>query len=69
MAECLLDGETIKRLRLMRDMTQRQLAEAAAISYPFMSEIENNKSGASLEVIVRIAAALGTSVDRLLRRP
>jgi len=43
------------------------LAETAAISKGFLSDVENNKRNISSEYLLRIANSLGTSVDYLLK--
>lgn len=55
------------RLRTDRGLTQRQLAESAAISVTFLSELENGKRNVSADVLLRVAEALGASPDYLLR--
>jgi len=40
-------------------LTQEKLAELSGISFEHLNHIENNKSGASIEVLDRIARALG----------
>lgn len=47
-------------------MTQEQLAEAADLSVPYISHIERGCKRASLEALVRVAGALGVTVDGLL---
>ncbi|MCI0392346.1 MAG: helix-turn-helix transcriptional regulator [Acidobacteria bacterium] len=48
-------------------MTQDQLAEAAGISKGFLSDVENNNKNISSQALLRIANALGASVDYLLQ--
>lgn len=60
-------GRRVAGLRAGKGFTQRELAEAARISVPFLSGIENGKRNASSEVIIRIADALDASLDHLLR--
>lgn len=58
-----------KRIRLAREklnMTQQQLAEAIDMSPNYIGKIERADRVLSLETLVRIANALGTSVDYLL---
>ena len=43
------------------------MAETAAISKGFLSDVENNKRNISSEYLLRIANSLGTSVDYLLK--
>ena len=58
-------GRKIKRLRLQRGLTQRQLASIADISGPHFGLIEAGVGNVSLMVQVKIAKALGVSVSDL----
>lgn len=58
-------GSKIKAERQIRGITQEQLAEKVDISTNFMSLIENGRN-MSVETLVRIAYALGVSIDYLL---
>lgn len=60
-------GDRIREIRETRKLTQEQLAEKAAMSKGFLSEIENGKRNVSSEYLLRIANSLGASVDYLLR--
>ena len=60
-------GDWIKAVRGQRNWTQEQLAEAAGISKGFLSDIENDKRNISSESALKIADALGISLDYLLR--
>jgi transcriptional regulator with XRE-family HTH domain len=60
-------GDRIKAARERRNWTQEQLAEAAGISKGFLSDIENDKRNISSESALKIADALGISLDFLLR--
>lgn len=59
-------GDRIRELRDKLKMTQDQLATRAEISKGFLSEVENNNRNLSSQSLLRIANALGTSVDYLL---
>lgn len=59
-------GQRVRSIRLKRGFTQEMLAEAAELSAPYVSHIERGAKKASLESLVRIAAALGVTVDHLL---
>jgi transcriptional regulator with XRE-family HTH domain len=60
-------GARISRLRERRGWTQKQLAEKARISVTFLSEVENDKpKSVGGEVLLRLAAALGASLDFLM---
>ena len=49
---------TIIQARQARDMSQRDLADEANISYPHMSDIENDKVEMGLDIFKRIATVL-----------
>ncbi len=59
-------GERIREIREKRGMTQEKLAEAAGLSKSFLSEVENDKSNISSQILLRIANELGASMDYLL---
>jgi transcriptional regulator with XRE-family HTH domain len=61
-------GELIYRYRQRRGLTQRQLAVAARVPQPLISQIESGKRpGAQIHLAVaaRLAFALGVSLDNL----
>jgi transcriptional regulator with XRE-family HTH domain len=60
-------GDRIREIREAKKLTQDQLAEKAAMSKGFLSEIENGKRNVSSEYLLRIANVLSASVDYLLR--
>ena len=60
-------GNNIRTLRKETGWTQEKLAEKADISVPFMTQIELGRKTASLEVIEKIAKALGVSYERLFK--
>ena len=55
----------IKEIRESKCIGQKELASLAHISQPYMHDLENNRRGAKPETLVRIADALGVSVDDL----
>ena len=59
-------GQRIRALREEHSWSQEKLAERANISSTYQSHIERADKRPSLDVLVRMAAALGTTVDRLL---
>jgi len=62
-------GEKIYRFRHKRGLTQRQLAQAARVPQPLISQIESGKRpGAQIHLAVaaRLAFALGVAVDSLV---
>ena len=58
-------GDKIRDTRLKCGLTQDRLAEMVDISTNFMSLIENGRN-MSVETLVKIADALGVTVDYLL---
>lgn len=61
-----LIGKRIKEVRAARKMSQMLLAEKCDISISYLSYIECGRKTPSLEVIIRIARELDTTVDSLL---
>jgi len=55
----------VKILRKHKDMTQGDLAEAAGISRPYLTEIETGKKDGSIRALKAIAKALGVDVGLL----
>src|SRR5271166_4090251 len=55
----------IKRLRMERNLTQRQLSHIADVSGPHFGLIEAGVGNVTLLVLVKIAKALGVSVSDL----
>lgn len=59
-------GQNIKRIRKQKGITQEQLADMTGISKVHISNMENANTKVSLASLVKIASALGTSVDWML---
>jgi DNA-binding XRE family transcriptional regulator len=65
----ILDGENpIKVWREFRGLSQQQLANAAGISKPYLSQIETGKRTGATEVLSVIAKALDVSLDEVVQR-
>jgi transcriptional regulator with XRE-family HTH domain len=62
-------SENVKRLRQKLGLTQEQLAERIGVSFPRISEIENNKGEPKITTIEKVAIGLGVSVMELIRPP
>lgn len=60
-------GNRIRQIRDKRGWTLDVLAEESGISKGFLSDVENDKRDISSQNLLRIANALGASVDYLLR--
>jgi DNA-binding XRE family transcriptional regulator len=59
-------GRVIRSLRRERGMTLVQVAEAAGLSQPFLSQLELGRCRPSMRSLFRIASALGTTQQTLL---
>jgi transcriptional regulator with XRE-family HTH domain len=60
-------GQRIRELRERRGFTLDDLVASSGVSKGFLSEVENGKRGLSAENVLKIATALGASLDYLLR--
>ena len=59
-------GRNIKSTRISKGLTQDNLAELVSCNTSHISNIENNHTKVSLNVLLAIANALNTSIDYLL---
>jgi transcriptional regulator with XRE-family HTH domain len=59
-------GLRIKSLRIDRNLTQENLAQAVDCNVSHISNIENNHTKVSLNVLLAISNTLNTSIDYLL---
>lgn len=59
-------GTSLRRAREKREYTREQIAERAGISPRFVSAIENDRRKPSLDVLMRLVHAIGTSFDEVL---
>ncbi|MER7457290.1 helix-turn-helix transcriptional regulator [Micromonospora sp. NPDC126480] len=59
-------GGVLRRLRLRQGRTLREVAAAAGVSMPYLSEIERGRKEASSEVLAAICRALGIRLSDLL---
>jgi transcriptional regulator with XRE-family HTH domain len=67
-AEGLRIGRAVARRRAQAHMTKGQLAQYARVSLPWLSQLEAGYiPGPSVQMMHRIARALGTTLDELLR--
>jgi transcriptional regulator with XRE-family HTH domain len=60
-------SEKIKALRTEKRFSVRGLAKEVSVTPMHISNLENNKSNASPELIKKIAIALGADADELLQ--
>ncbi|MEX5633046.1 helix-turn-helix domain-containing protein [Parafrankia sp. FMc2] len=61
-----LFGEVLRRVRRQQGRTLRDVAAAAQVSMPYLSEVERGRKEASSEVLAAICRALGIRVVDLL---
>jgi transcriptional regulator with XRE-family HTH domain len=59
-------GAALRRIRLERELTLREVAASASVSMPYLSEIERGRKEPSSEVLAGICAALGMTIVDLL---
>ncbi|WP_255371003.1 MULTISPECIES: helix-turn-helix domain-containing protein [Cupriavidus] len=62
----LAGDHPVKAWRDYRRMTQEALAQAAGLSTPYLSQIENRKRDGTVDVLQRLALALGVPMDLLV---
>ncbi|MBL0053086.1 MAG: helix-turn-helix transcriptional regulator [Bacteroidetes bacterium] len=56
-------GQTIKQVRLERNLTQEQLGELVGVQKAQISKIENSVKNARFETIIKVFEALGAKVN------
>ncbi len=59
----------IKQLREMRGLTQHQVARSAEVPRATVANLESGEANPTLSVLVRVATALGVSLDELTAPP
>ena len=59
----------LKALRQAKGMSQEELAHRAGIDRTYISSLERSIYNASIDVVDRLAGALGMEAADLLRRP
>jgi DNA-binding XRE family transcriptional regulator len=62
-SEELEPGYQVARLRLIRGLTQAQLAEMVGTRQPSIARLENGTSAPSLSFLTKIAEALGAKIE------
>jgi DNA-binding XRE family transcriptional regulator len=62
-AEELEPGYQVARLRLLRGLTQTQLAEMVGTRQPSIARLENGSSTPSLSFLNKIASALNAKIE------
>lgn len=62
-------GARLRALRMSRNLTIAQLAEAAGLTKGFVSRLERDQSSVSIAALLRICDVLNTSIGRLFEAP
>lgn len=61
-------GDELKKAREAANLTQDELAVRAGVHRTYVSLLERGKKDPTLQVLFRLAAALGLSASRLVAR-
>ncbi|MCM3900770.1 MAG: helix-turn-helix domain-containing protein [Pyrinomonadaceae bacterium] len=59
-------GSQVRQLRSQSGWTQQRLAELTGLTRAYIVSVEGGKQNVSLDVVVRVANALGVMPERLL---
>lgn len=59
-------GGAIRRVRQTKDMSQESLALAAEVDRSYLGRVERGDSIPALLIVIRIAKALGLTVEQLM---
>lgn len=59
-------GKTLRRRRLVRELTQQALAEAAGLHLNYISLMERGQRTPSLDVVLKLARGLGVPASELV---
>lgn len=59
-------GRRVREVRHERGWTQEQLAFEAGVKRAYLSEVENGHRNVSLDVVEKLAQALGVTADQLM---
>lgn len=62
-------GLNLQQMRRAKKLSQEELADRAQVHQTYLSGVENGRRNPSIEVLQRIAKALGGDLQDLTRRP
>lgn len=62
-------AENLRHVRRSRGMTQRDLARVTHLAESYISRLENGTIAPGIDLVARLARALGSPVEELLRQP
>ena len=58
----------LRKLRQAQGLSQEELAHRARVHQTYLSGVEGGKRNPSIDVLGRVAAALGADIEELFRR-
>ena len=61
-------GRNLQTLRRKKALTQEKLRDATMVSQQYLSELEAGKRNPSIQLVAKLAAALGVEPMEMLRR-
>lgn len=61
-------GANIRAVRAERELSQEEIAHRVDISTTYFGQVERGRRNVTIEVLGKIADALGVDIERLLRR-
>jgi transcriptional regulator with XRE-family HTH domain len=61
-----VDGKKVEVQRVIKDLSQQELAKKAKVSRTYISKIESGKVNPSISILAKIANALGCSIKDFL---
>jgi len=61
-------GENLQKLREEREISTRQFADLADISHSSVGRLESGQTNPTLTTLIKLADALGVSIDTLALR-
>ena len=59
-------GESIKRIRTNRGLTQEEFAKEVGISRSYLGDLENNRKSPTVETLEKISIKMETAIEYLL---
>ncbi len=62
-------ADNLKRLREARGWSQQQLADCSGVPRPTLAHLESGEGNPTLSVLVKVALALGSSLEQLVASP
>lgn len=60
-------GDTIRRVRLSKDISQESLAHLAEVDRSYVGRVERGDNNVAVLTLARLARALDTSIAKLMK--